>query len=144
VTVATRTGVTLALLLLCAASTGAVTPAMSERAAAIVDAIAIPATSPITRDGRMTEPFWDHAPSINEFAQRDPAEGQAPSQRTDARIASDDKALFAVRAFDTESPRIVGMLTRRDQRSPSDGSASSSIRISIAGRGTSSASVRRA
>jgi hypothetical protein len=117
---------------------------MSERAAAIVDAIAIPATSPITRDGRMTEPFWDHAPSINEFAQRDPAEGQAPSQRTDARIASDDKALFAVRAFDTESPRIVGMLTRRDQRSPSDGSASSSIRISIAGRGTSSASVRRA
>ena len=50
--------------------------------------------------------------------QRAPAEGEAPSQRTDARIVFDENALYvAVRAYDTEPERIVGMLTRRDQMS---------------------------
>jgi hypothetical protein len=87
----------------------------------VADATAIPATSPVTIDGRLSEPVWEQAPSINEFVQREPAEGSAPSQRTDARIAYDANALYvAVRAHDTEPERIVGMLTRRDQRSPSD------------------------
>ena len=91
------------------------------RAAVVVDATAVPATTPITVDGRLTEPVWQQAPSIDEFVQREPAEGSSPSQRTDARIAYDDNALYvAVRAHDTEPDRIVGMLTRRDQRSPSD------------------------
>ena len=69
-----------------------------------IDAIAIPATSPITFDGQLTEPVWEQAPSINEFVQREPAEGEAPSQRTDARIAYDEHALYvAVRAYDTEA-----------------------------------------
>jgi hypothetical protein len=90
-------------------------------AAVVVDATAVPATSPITLDGRLSEPVWQTAPSINEFVQREPAEGESPSQRTDARIAYDAQALYvAVRAHDTEPQRIVGMLTRRDQRSPSD------------------------
>lgn len=94
----------------------------STRAPAMaVDAVAIPADRPVLVDGKLTEDIWEQAPSINEFVQRDPAEGSAPSQRTDARIAYDDTALYvAVRAFDTEPHRIVGMLTRRDQRSPSD------------------------
>jgi hypothetical protein len=91
------------------------------RAAVVVDATAVPATSPITIDGRLSEPVWEQAPAINEFVQRDPSEGSAPSQPTDARIAYDDDAVYvAVRAHDTEADRIVGMLTRRDQRSPSD------------------------
>jgi hypothetical protein len=90
-------------------------------APAVIDATAVPATSPITIDGRLSEPVWEQAPSIHEFVQREPAEGAAPSQRTDARIAYDANALYvAVRAHDTEADRIVGMLTRRDQRSPSD------------------------
>ena len=120
-TVATRGGVTLVFFALLAVSAVPVATTASGRAPAVIDAIAIPVTSPITLDGRLTEPIWEQAPSINEFVQRDPAEGQVPSQRTDARVAYDEKALFvAVRAFDTDSPRIVGMLTRRDQRSPSD------------------------
>jgi hypothetical protein len=88
---------------------------------AVIDATAIPVTSPVVIDGRLTEPVWEQAPSISEFVQREPAEGEAPSQRTDARIAYDDSALYvAVRAHDTEPDRIVGMLTRRDQRTPSD------------------------
>lgn len=87
----------------------------------MIDATAVPANSPITIDGRLDEPVWEQAPSIHEFVQREPAEGQAPSQRTDARVAYDADALYvAVRAQDTDPERIVGMLTRRDQRSPSD------------------------
>lgn len=87
----------------------------------MIDATAVPASSPITIDGRLDEPVWEQAPSIHEFVQREPAEGQAPSQRTDARVAYDADALYvAVRAQDTDPERIVGMLTRRDQRSPSD------------------------
>jgi hypothetical protein len=87
----------------------------------VINAIAVPTSSPIVIDGKLTEPVWELAPPINEFVQRDPAEGSAPSQRTDARVAFDAVALYvAVRAYDTEPQRIVGMLTRRDQRSPSD------------------------
>jgi hypothetical protein len=88
---------------------------------AVIDATAVPTSSPITIDGLFNEPVWEQAPSIHEFVQRDPAEGQPPSQRTDARIAYDADSLYvAVRAHDTDPDRIVGMLTRRDQRSPSD------------------------
>lgn len=107
------------LLALCAP-----TPLHAERptrTAIVVDAIAVPATSPITLDGLLSEPVWQQAPSINEFVQREPAEGETPSQQTDARVAYDANALYvAVRAHDSDAARIVGMLTRRDQRSPSD------------------------
>src|SRR5688500_4616076 len=87
----------------------------------VINVIAVPSSSPIIIDGKLTEPVWELAPPINEFVQREPAEGSAPSQRTDARIAFDTVALYvAVRAYDTEPQRIVGMLTRRDQRTPSD------------------------
>ena len=75
----------------------------------------------MTIDGKLIEPVWEQAPSISEFVQRQPAEGSAPSQRTDARVAYDERSLYvAVRAHDTDPNRIVGMLTRRDQSSPSD------------------------
>lgn len=93
----------------------------TTRPPAVLDATAVPLTSPVTIDGRLTEAVWEQAPGIREFVQREPAEGAAPSQMTDARVAYDDHALYvAVRAHDTEAHRIVGMLTRRDQRTPSD------------------------
>ena len=86
-----------------------------------IDAIAVPATSPIVVDGKLNEEVWQRAPVINEFVQREPAEGQAPTMRTEARVAFDAGALYvAVRAFDTDASKLVGILTRRDQRSPSD------------------------
>jgi hypothetical protein len=104
-----------AVVLLAARATAGPPPAW------LVDAVQVPASTPLVIDGRLTEDVWERAPSINEFIQREPAEGEVPSQRTDARIAYDDAALFVgVRAYDTEPDRIVGMLTRRDQRSPSD------------------------
>ncbi|HXH25225.1 MAG TPA: DUF5916 domain-containing protein [Vicinamibacterales bacterium] len=84
-------------------------------------ALAVRATSPLTIDGALSEPVWEEAAPIDAFVQREPAEGQPPSQRTEARVAFDDHALYVgVRAFDAEPERIVGLLTRRDQRSVSD------------------------
>ena len=101
--------------------TGAIGGVPVERPVLAIDAVAVPVTSPMVIDGKLDEPVWREAPSINEFVQRDPAEGAAPSQKTDARIAYDADALYVgIRAFDTEAQRIAGILTRRDQRSPSD------------------------
>ena len=95
--------------------------ASTRGAVLVVEAIAVPTGAPMVIDGKLNEAVWEQAPSISEFIQREPAEGEPPSQRTDARIAYDDTAVYvAVRAFDSEPHRIVGMLTRRDQRSPSD------------------------
>jgi hypothetical protein len=95
--------------------------ANERRATVAIEAVAIPATSPIVLDGKLNEEIWQQAPAIVEFVQRDPDEGSAPSQRTEARVAYDDGALYvAIRAFDSEADKIVGILTRRDQRSPSD------------------------
>ncbi len=103
--------------LLCA-SVAAVGPPAT---AVVIDVQAVSAGGPITVDGKLSEPVWEQAAAINEFVQRDPAEGVPPSQTTEARIAFDDNALYvAVRANDSEADRIVGLLTRRDQRSPSD------------------------
>ena len=92
-----------------------------RRVTMAVEAVAIPATSPIVLDGKLNEEIWQQAPAIVEFLQRDPAEGQSPTMRTEARVAYDANALYvAVRAHDTAAADIVGILTRRDQRSPSD------------------------
>jgi hypothetical protein len=119
----TQIGSVLAALVgvLIPAAAAASTPAPAPAAAVVLDAIAIPAGMPIVIDGKLTEAVWEQAPAINEFVQRAPAEGSAPSQKTDARIAYDESALYvAVRAHDSEPAKIVGMLTRRDQGSPSD------------------------
>ncbi|MGE0865684.1 MAG: DUF5916 domain-containing protein [Vicinamibacterales bacterium] len=95
--------------------------ANERRATLAIEAIAVPANGPILVDGKLNEEIWQQAPVINEFVQRDPAEGQAPSMRTEARVAYDADAVYvAVRAFDTDAAQLVGILTRRDQRSPSD------------------------
>jgi hypothetical protein len=97
--------------------------ATGERTSAVPapDPAPVLADAPIVIDGRFDERTWEQAPVIREFVQREPAEGLAPSHTTEARVAFDATALYvAVRAFDTEPDRIVGILTRRDQQSPSD------------------------
>ncbi|MGE0459745.1 MAG: DUF5916 domain-containing protein [Vicinamibacterales bacterium] len=91
------------------------------RVAATAAAVPVAEGEPIVIDGRMDEGTWERAGRITDFVQREPAEGQAPSHATEARVAYDGSALYvAIRAFDSEPDRIVGILTRRDQQSPSD------------------------
>lgn len=89
--------------------------------AAMAEAVAVVAGEPIVIDGRLDERTWEQAPRIRDFIQREPAEGQPPSYGTEASVAYDESALYvAIRAFDPDPDRIVGILTRRDQHSPSD------------------------
>lgn len=97
------------------------TAASEKRVALTVEAVAVPAHGPIVLDGKLNEEIWQQAPVINEFIQRDPDEGKPPTFKTEARVAYDDAAIYVgVRALDTDAGKLVGILTRRDQRSPSD------------------------
>ena len=77
--------------------------------------------SALRLDGSLSDGAWGKAPAITGFVQRDPHEGQLPSQATEARVLYDREALYvAIRALDTDPSKIVGILTRRDTDSPSD------------------------
>jgi hypothetical protein len=81
----------------------------------------VPTATAIRVEGDRTEDFWSRAQPIGEFVQREPAEGAAPSQRTVAKVAYDDEAIYvSVRAFDTDPSAIQAFLTRRDVPSGSD------------------------
>ena len=87
--------------------------ANERRIVLAVDAVAIPATSPIMLDGKLNEEIWQQAPPIVDFLQRDPDEGKQPTMRTEARIAYDDAAVYvAVRAFGCRSPACAGAMHR--------------------------------
>src|SRR6516162_1220971 len=68
--------------------------AMSVRGGATVaaapTATAHRATGTIYLDGRLSEPDWDAAPLIGPLTQREPNEGQPPTETTDVRILFDD------------------------------------------------------
>lgn len=76
---------------------------------------------PITIDGEIVEPDWSQAIPQTDFWQRDPREGEPPTQQTEFRVLYDDEALYVgVRAHDDQPDKIQGLLTRRDEDSPSD------------------------
>ena len=65
--------------------------------------------------------MWIKAAPVTEFLQRDPNEGATPTHPTDVRVAYDATSVYvAIRAMEPDPERLVGMLTRRDESSPSD------------------------
>jgi hypothetical protein len=81
----------------------------------------VPDASAVRVEGEPTGEVWERAAPISDFVQREPSEGSEPSFQTEARVAYSDTALFIrVQALDPEPDRIVGILTRRDEHSPSD------------------------
>jgi hypothetical protein len=72
-------------------------------------------------DGRIDDPAWQNAQPFNDFTQREPNEGDQPSEETEVRVLYTDAALYvAVRAWDSHADEIKAQLTRRDVESPSD------------------------
>lgn len=72
-------------------------------------------------DGRLNDYIWEKAPRYGDFIQQRPEDGAAPSQNTEFAVCYDSEYLYvAVRAFDDEPSQITGILTRRDESSPSD------------------------
>lgn len=66
-------------------------------------------------DGRLDEPVWSQVAIASDFRQRAPNAGEAATQRTEARIAFDEAAVYvAVRLYDTRPDSIAGPLARRD------------------------------
>lgn len=80
-----------------------------------------PEARAILIDGELSDEAWSKAPLVTGFVQRAPNEGAAATHETEVRVAFDATALYvAVNALDPEPDRIVGILTRRDDQSPSD------------------------
>ena len=99
------------------------TPA-APRAASAKTIVATPMPGTATAmqiDGELTEAIWAKVPVVNGFVQRDPKEGAPATFDSEVRVAFDDTALYiAVNALDPDPSKVVGILTRRDEGSPSD------------------------
>ena len=102
------------------AASGAAARAYVERAT--LDALAISAGAGAVKvDGDLSDAVWTQAPSVSEFRQRDPHEGAPATHATAVQVVFDSTALYvAVRATEPDPRTLVGLLTRRDDVSPSD------------------------
>jgi len=71
---------------------------------------------PPTIDGRLNDPIWQKADWHGDFKQREPNDGEEPSQETAFKILFDESNLYVgIRAYDTEPDKIVKRVTRRDR-----------------------------
>jgi hypothetical protein len=101
---------------------GTAAPPAPAAAVATLDALAISAGAGAVKvDGDLSDPVWTQAPSVSEFRQRDPHEGAPATHPTSVQVVFDSTSLYvAVRATEPDPRTLVGLLTRRDDVSPSD------------------------
>jgi hypothetical protein len=70
----------------------------------------------ILLDGTPDEAVWQTAVPATNFLQRDPANGQPASERTEVRVVFDqDRLILGVTCFDSEPDRLLGNQMQRDQ-----------------------------
>ena len=122
----TRTGIIacVGIMFVAAASTARAQDHQHEAAAAspqidakterpVIKAVKIEKAPKI--DGILDEPFWETIPKMDEFTQQEPRIGEPATERTEVRVAYDNKHLFiAVHAYDSEPTSIVATEMRRD------------------------------
>ena len=66
-------------------------------------------------DGALDDPLWQQASPISKFLQREPYEGQAPTEQTEVRILYDKhEVYFGITCFDSNPKGIVATELRRD------------------------------
>jgi hypothetical protein len=66
-------------------------------------------------DGTLDDPLWRQASPISKFLQREPYEGQAPTEQTEVRILYDKhEVYFGITCFDSNPKGIVATELRRD------------------------------
>ena len=71
-------------------------------------------------DGRLTENVWQNE-GVSDFTQRDPIEGNEPTQKTVVWVGFDDEAIYiAAKLYDSAPDSIVSRLARRDESVSSD------------------------
>ena len=66
-------------------------------------------------DGTLSDPLWQQAVPLTNFRQREPHEGEPPTERTEVRIIYTRQAVyFGVHCLDSEPSGIVASELRRD------------------------------
>jgi hypothetical protein len=66
-------------------------------------------------DGTLDDPLWQQATPITNFLQREPHEGQAPTEQTEVRILyTKREVFFGITCRDSDSNGIVATELRRD------------------------------
>jgi hypothetical protein len=82
---------------------------------------AVRATSQVEIDGILDEPVWREAPAVSDFRQRWPVDGGPATERTEVRVAFDDRAIyFGMVMFDSEPGRIMRSILHREGRIDKD------------------------
>ena len=66
-------------------------------------------------DGTLNDPLWQQATPVTNFLQREPYEGEPPTERTEVRVLYTKHAVyFGITCFDSEPRKIVATELRRD------------------------------
>jgi hypothetical protein len=66
-------------------------------------------------DGTLDDPLWKQATPVSDFFQREPFEGQPPTERTEVRILyTPHEVYFGIVSFDSDSNRVIATVLRRD------------------------------
>ena len=66
-------------------------------------------------DGTLDDPLWQQASPISNFLQREPFEGQAPTEKTEVRVLyTKSDVYFGITCFDSQPQKIVATELRRD------------------------------
>lgn len=99
-----------ALLLVAFAS-----PAAGDQPPAAKSARAVHVERAPTLDGTLDDPLWQSARPVMDFRQREPYEGQPPTERTEVRIVyTRHQVYFGITCYDTNPKGIVATELRRD------------------------------
>lgn len=94
---------------------GSATAAADPGAPDTGTAVATRTASPPVIDGVPSDQAWLAATALTDFVQREPADGEAASERTEVRILFDDNAVYvAVWAYDSRPDGIVPGESIRD------------------------------
>ena len=76
---------------------------------------AVRLTAPLSIDGRLDEPVYMDAPSVSDFVQNDPAEGEPASEKTDVWLFFDNENIYVVaRCWESQPDRLRATEMRRD------------------------------
>jgi hypothetical protein len=70
-------------------------------------------------DGTLNDPLWQEATPITNFLQREPYEGEPPTERTEVRVLYTKHAVyFGIACLDSDPRKIVATELRRDATQP--------------------------
>ena len=89
-------------------------PPAPSKASATLATASKAAVAPVL-DGKLDDPAWATAQSIDNFLEYEPNQGADPRFKTDVRVVHDDKYLYLMaRMYDPAPDSIISLLSRRN------------------------------